>query len=193
MTIENLNFILYIISNDFFELFGIYTCSYLFISIFKKNEILYRTDNEVCKLIIFVGILYFLAWITAIFVSLINEESRTHLLNRMFGKYWIGFWLQPLFWIVMTQLLRIKKIQKNWILRLLFSFFFIFSLEKIVIITTLLHRDYLPSSWTMYSDLDFFPDYFWLNLIFKIIVFLLFAGIFYVIRKTILNFRTRKH
>lgn len=191
MTIENLNFTLYIISNDFFISFGIYSILYLIISIFTKKEILYKIDNEVCRLIIFIGIIYFLVWFSAIIVSFTIEESRTYLLNRMFGKYWIGFWLQPLFWIGMTQLLRLKKIQKNWFFRIFFSFFFIFSFEKIVIITTSLHRDYLPSSWTMYSDLDFFPDYFWLNLILKISIFLLFAGTFYFIRKMIFNFRTK--
>lgn len=190
--IENFNFVLYVITNDFFISFGIYTVLYLLISIFTKKEILYKLDDEVCKLIIFLGIIYFIVWTIAIFISFTNDESRTYLLNRMFGKYWIGFWLQPLFWSGMTQLLRFKKIQKNWFFRIFFSFFFIFSFEKIVIITTSLHRDYLPSSWTMYSDLDFLPDYFWINLILKIILFLLFAGIFYFIRNMILNFRTKK-
>lgn len=189
--IENFNFVLYVITNDFFISFGIYTVLYLLISIFTKKEILYKLDDEVCKLIIFLGIIYFIVWTIAIFISFTNDESRTYLLNRMFGKYWIGFWLQPLFWIGMTQLLRIKKIQKNWVFRIFFSSFFIFSFEKIVIITTSLHRDYLPSSWKMYSDLDFLPDYFLINLILKIILFLLFAGTFYFLRKMILNFRKK--
>ncbi|GEM_PF-860793 len=158
--IQNLNYLLFIISNDFFISFGIYSILYLILSIFTKKEILYKIDDEVCRLIIFLGIIYFLIWFAAIIISFTIEESRTYLLNRMFGKYCIGFWLQPLFWIGMTQLLRIKKIQKNWLFRILFSFFFIFSFEKIVIIITSFHRDYLPSAWTMYSDLDFLPDYF---------------------------------
>lgn len=191
MTVENLNFVLYVISNDFFISFGIYTFLYLSISIFIKKEILYKIDTEVCKLMVFSGILYLSIQFAAIFIYIANDENRIYLLNRMFGKYWIGFWLQPLFWIGMTQLLRFKSIQKNWALRLFFSFFFIFSFEKIVIITISLHRDYLPGSWTIYSESDFFPGSFWLNLIVKIIVFLLFAGIFYFIKKMILNFRTK--
>ena len=186
--IENFNFTLYVISNDFFITFGIYSVSYLLISIFTKKEILYKLDDEVCKLIIFIGIIYFLVWTTAIFISFSNNESRTSLINRIFGKYWIGFWLQPIIWIAMTQLLIFKKIQKNWFLRLLFSFFFIFSFERIVIITTTLHRDYLPSSWTMYSDSDLLPDYFCLNLILKIILFFVFVGMFFFLRKMIFNY-----
>lgn len=189
--VQNLNYLLFIISNDFFISFGIYSILYLLFSIFSKKEILYKIDNEVCKLIIFLGIIYFVIWTIAIFISLADLESRSYLLNRMFGKYWIGFWLQPLFWIGMTQLLRIKKIQKNWVFRILFSFFFILSFEKIVIITTSLHRDYLPSSWKMYSDLDFLPDYFWLYLILKITFFLLFVALFYFIRKMIFYFQTK--
>ncbi len=191
MTIENLNSILYIISNDVFISFGIYTVLFLLISIFIKKETLNKIDTEVCRLMIFSGILYLSIWFAAIFISFANEVNRTYLLNRMLGKYWIGFWLQPLFWVGMTQLLRFKRIRKNWALRLLFCFFFIFSFEKIVIITTSFHRDYLPSSWTIYSDLDLFPGSFWLNLIVKIIIILLFTGIFYVIQKMILNFRTK--
>lgn len=58
MTVENLNFVLYVISNDFFISFGIYTFLYLSISIFIKKEILYKIDTEVCKLMVFSGILY---------------------------------------------------------------------------------------------------------------------------------------
>lgn len=186
--IENFNFVLYVISNDFFISFGIYTVLYLLISIFTKKEILYKLDDEVCKLIIFIGIIYFLVWTTAIFISFSNIESRTFLLNRMFGKYWIGFWLQPIIWIAMTQLLRFKMIQKNWFCRLLFSFFFIFSFERIVIFTVIFHRDYLPSSWTMYSYSDLLPDYFWLNLFLKIILFLVFVRLFFFLRKMIFSY-----
>ncbi|MFK7050986.1 hypothetical protein V3Q77_13990 [Flavobacterium davisii] len=50
-----------------------------------------------------------------------------------------------------------------------------------VIIITSFHRDYLPSSWTMYSDLDFYPSNYFLALLLKIMVFLVFVGIFSVI------------
>jgi len=72
----------------------------------------------------------------------------------MFGKYWFGYWVQPLLWVSLTQLLRIKTIRKNVLLRILFSFLLIFSIEKYVIMMVAFHRDYLPSSWTMYNDLS---------------------------------------
>jgi len=84
--IQNLNDLLFIISNDFFNSFGIYSILFLILSIFIKKKILYKTDNEVCKLNIFLGIIYFVVWTIAVFISLVNEESRTYLLNRMFGK-----------------------------------------------------------------------------------------------------------
>ncbi|APT23263.1 hypothetical protein BU993_11910 [Flavobacterium columnare] len=55
------------------------------------------------------------------------------------------------------------------------------SIERMVIIITSFHRDYLPSSWTMYNDLDIYPSNYFLTLLLKIMVFLVFVGIFSVI------------
>ncbi|CAM4036556.1 hypothetical protein ACFFVF_18375 [Flavobacterium jumunjinense] len=103
------------------------------------------------------------------------------MLNRMFGKYWFGFWLQPIVWFLITQLLRIKRVAKNVFLRIIFSFLLIISFEKYVIIITSFHRDYLPSTWTMYNDLEIYPSNLFLALLVKIIMFLLFVGIYYSI------------
>ncbi|TPG37864.1 hypothetical protein EAH81_18225 [Flavobacterium pectinovorum] len=110
----------------------------------------------------------------------------------MFGKYWFSFWLQPLLWILISQLLRFKFIRKNILLRLLFSILFIFSIEKLVIIFTSFHRDCLPSSWTMNNDLSIYPSNLLLELLMKITVFLLFVGIFFLINQKINNYKIAK-
>lgn len=109
----------------------------------------------------------------------------------MFGKYWFGYWVQPLLWISITQLLRIKAIKKNIILRILFSILLIHSIERIIIIITSFHRDYLPSSWTMYSDFQLYPSNIMLSLLLKIILFLTFVGIFHLINKKIKSFKNK--
>jgi len=69
--------------------------------------------------------------------------------ERMFGEYWFGYWLQGTLWILITQLLRNKFLQKSIIYRVLLSALFIVTFEKILIIMAL-YRDYIPSEWKNY-------------------------------------------
>ncbi|UOX33301.1 hypothetical protein LXD69_14805 [Flavobacterium sediminilitoris] len=191
--IEEIFFTLQVIQIDFFISFGLFTILYLFFSIFIKNSIIKKIDEESSQFISFIGIIYLIVWITGIFIQLniLNEEDKTSLLNRMFGKYWFGYWVQPLLWISITQLLRIKAIRKNIILRILFSILLILSIERIIIIITSFHRDYLPSSWTIYSDFQLYPSNIMLSLLLKIILFLTFVGIFHLINKKIKSFKNK--
>ena len=184
---ENILLILQIITVDFFTAFGLYTFLFLIVSIFSKKPIIKKIDEEANGFISFAGVMYFTVWIIGIFVFYAegNTEEQTSMLNRMFGKYWFGYWVQPLLWVSLTQLLRIKTIRKNVLLRILFSFLLIFSIEKYVIMMVAFHRDYLPSSWTMYNDLSIYPSNFFLMLLAKILMFLLFVGIYYLIKSRI--------
>jgi hypothetical protein len=180
---ENLILLLQIITVDFFTAFGLYSLFFLIASIFFKKSFLFKVDEEAKKFISFVGIIYFIIWIIGIivFYAESNLEEQNSMLNRIFGKYWFGFWLQPIVWFLITQLLRIKRVAKNVFLRIIFSFLLIISFEKYVIIITSFHRDYLPSTWTMYNDLEIYPSNLFLALLVKIIMFLLFVGIYYSI------------
>lgn len=178
---ENIMLFLQIITIDFFTAFGLYTLLFLLISIFTKKLILHIIDAEATKFISFVGIIYLLAWTIGLFVFYFenNAEEQSNMLNRLFGKYWFGIWAQPIIWFSITQFLRIKRINKNVLLRILFSILLIISIERCIIIITSLHRDYLPSSWTMYRDLEIYPSNFFLALLVKIMIFLLFVEIYY--------------
>lgn len=184
---ENILLLLQIITVDFFTAFSLYTFLFLIVSIFTKKPILKKIDEEANGFISFAGVIYFTVWIIGIFVFYAdsNTEEQTSMLNRMFGKYWFGYWVQPLLWVSLTQLLRIKTIRKNVLLRILFSFLLIFSIEKYVIMMVAFHRDYLPSSWTMYNDLSIYPSNFFLMLLAKILMFLLFVGIYHLIKSRI--------
>jgi hypothetical protein len=179
---ENIILFLQIITVDFFTAFGLYSLFFLFLSIFTKRTFLYKLDEEAKNFISFVGIVYFIVWFVGIFIFYTesNAEEQNSMLNRMFGKYWVGFWVQPILWFSITQFLRIKRIWKNVLLRIIFSFLLIISIEKYIIIITSFHRDYLPSSWTMNNDLGIYPSNFFLELLVKIIMFLLFVGIYYL-------------
>lgn len=190
---ERIIFTLQVIQIDFFTAFGLLTILYFLISIFTKNTFIKNVDEESNRFISFIGILYLIIWSIGLFVELniLNTEDKSQLLNRMFGKYWFGFWIQPLLWVLLTQLLIFKMIRKNILLRLIFSILFIFSIERMIIIYTSFQRDYLPSSWTMHNDLNIYPSNLILELMMKITIFLLFVGIFFLIRGKINKYNSK--
>jgi molybdopterin-containing oxidoreductase family membrane subunit len=182
---EELIFILQLIQIDFFTAFGFWTILYLIFSIFIRKPILNNIDEESNRFISFIGILFLLCWVVRIFVefNILNQEEKSELLDRMSGKYWFGIWGQPLLWILITQLLRFKTVRKSPFLRVFFSVLLIFSIERIMIIIISFHSDYLPSFWTMYSEIGIYPSNLVLSLFLKIIVYLVFVGLFYLINK----------
>ncbi len=191
---ENIISILKTLTVDFFTAFGLYSFLFLISSIFIKKATFYKFDEEAKKFISFVGFLYIIIWFLGIFVYYIESspEERTGMINRMFGKYWFGIWIQPLFWFLLSQIFRIKLFSKNILIRIFASFFLIFSIERLVIISTSLHRDYLPSSWTMYSDLGIYSSFFILSILLKILFFMLFVWLFTFIANKINQLRNNK-
>lgn len=191
---ENIISILKTLTVDFFTAFGLYSFLFLISSIFIKKATFYKFDEEAKKFISFVGFLYIILWFLGIFVYYLESspEERTGMINRMFGKYWFGIWIQPLFWFLLSQIFRIKLFSKNILIRIFASFFLIFSIERLVIISTSLHRDYLPSSWTMYSDLGIYSSFFILSILLKILFFMLFVWLFTFIANKINQLRNNK-
>jgi len=192
--IERILFNFELILVDFFTAYGLTTILFLILSIFIKKNFLKKADDHSNRFISFIGIVYLIVWIIATIVELYmrEEQGKNDLLHRMFGKYWFGFWLQPLLWFSITQLLRFETIRKNIFCRLIFSILLILSLERIVIISTSLHRDYLPSSWTMYNNSGIYPSNIFLEIIMKVSIYLVFVEIFAVISKKINEWKTRK-
>lgn len=190
--IEKLLFSLEVILVDLFSAYGLITIISVLLSLFFKNQILNKINNQSDRFISFIGIVYLIVWLLATIVELniSDQENKDYLLRRMFGEYWFGFWLQPILWFSMSQLLRIKSIQKNLFLKLIFSFFFILSIEKIVIVIVSFHRDYLPSSWTM-SSYSYSSNLF-LELLIKISIFLISVGIFTMLYQKIKEWKTKR-
>lgn len=191
---EEILYILQLLNQDFFIAFGLFTILYLLLSIFIKKPILHQFDENATQFISFIGILYLIVYSIGLTIELnvLNEIDRASLLHRMFGKYAIGFWTQPLLWVLMTQLLRFEKIRSMIFLRLLFSLFFIFTIERMVLLSVVFHRDYLPMSWTMSYELPIYPPNFFLMVLMKIMVFLLFAGLFQFIKSKIQRFKLQR-
>lgn len=190
---DNIISILKTLTVDFFSAFGLYSFLFLILSIFIKKATLYSFDEQAKKFICFIGVLYIFIWFLGLFVYYFesNPTERAEMMNRLFGKYWFGIWIQPIFWFLLSQIFRIKFFSKNILIRIFASFFLIFSIERLVIISTSLHRDYLPSSWTM-SDLEIYSSFFILLILLKILIFILFVGLYTFIMNKINQLRNNK-
>jgi molybdopterin-containing oxidoreductase family membrane subunit len=107
------------------------------------------------KIIIATGSIVGLAYITEMFISWYSGVEYEHfaLMNRATGPYWWAYWIMMTCNVISPQLLWIKKLRTNLVFTFLLSIVINIGMwfERFVIIVTSLHRDYLPSSWTMYK------------------------------------------
>jgi molybdopterin-containing oxidoreductase family membrane subunit len=89
----------------------------------------------------------FFAWYSA------NPYEGYMMLNRMTGPYAPMFWALMVCNVIVPQLLWFPRLRAN--VPLLFVIALVVNLgmwlERYIIVVTSLHRDYLPSSWGMYS------------------------------------------
>jgi hypothetical protein len=179
---------------DLFFAFSIFTLLFFNLSIFIKTKILKNIDEEVLDFIAFSGIVFLVLFAAEIFMNLTNpdQDGRLSFRDLIFGKYWPTFWIEPLVWVLMTQLLRLEKIRKNVFLRLIFSFVFIITIENLISFYSVFNHDYLPSSWSMKSSLFFYPSNIFLEILMKVFLLLFLAKIFHSINLKIKDWKTSK-
>jgi Ni/Fe-hydrogenase subunit HybB-like protein len=106
------------------------------------------------KIIIITGSIVGVAYLTELFVSWYSgvEYEQYAFLNRATGPYWWSYWSMMTCNVITPQLFWFKKIRKSLLATFIISIFVNIGMwfERFVIIVTSLHRDYLPSSWTMF-------------------------------------------
>jgi hypothetical protein len=194
---ENFDLVLQIVRVDFFIAFGLYSILYVITSLFTKSSVLKIIDEYASKVIVHVSVIFFLVWIILILstYSQSTEEDRAGMIQRMFGKYWFGFWFQPILWLLSTQLLRFQKIRSGKIWRIICSILLLISIEQFVIIVTLIHRDYLPDSWSATNSwgIPFTPLELILGIITKVLLFLAFVGIYYFLEQKIKTIKIKRN
>ncbi len=117
----------------------------------------YITVNHVesmNKIIILTGSIVGVAYLTELFISWYSgvEYEQYAFLNRASGPYWWAYWAMMTCNVITPQLFWIKKIRRSFVATFIISIFVNIGMwfERFVIIVTSLHRDYLPSSWTMF-------------------------------------------
>lgn len=135
--------------------------------------------------IIVTGSIVGVAYITELFISWYSgvEYESYAFLNRATGKYWWSYAIMMTANVVTPQLFWFKKIRTSLIATFILAIVVNIGMwfERFVIIVTSLHRDYLPSSWSM-----FYPTWVDLGIFIGTIgiflfLFLLFARYFPVL------------
>lgn len=107
------------------------------------------------KVIILTGSIVGIAYITEFFIAWYsgNEYEMFTFFNRAFGPYAWAYWIMMTCNVITPQLFWFKNIRRNVVLTFIISIFVNIGMwfERFVIVVTSLHRDFLPSSWAMYS------------------------------------------
>jgi len=125
-------------------------------AVFKLQDYITIEHIELMNIVIIVtGSIVGIAYITEFFISWYSgvEAEQYAFYNRMQGPYWWAYWSMMTCNVISPQLFWFKKIRTSiaatFILSIIVNIGMWF--ERFVIIVTSLHRDYLPSSWAMFS------------------------------------------
>ncbi|WP_372944588.1 NrfD/PsrC family molybdoenzyme membrane anchor subunit [Muriicola sp.] len=141
---------------------------------------------ELMNIIIMVtGSIVGCAYITELFIAWYSgvEYEQYAFLNRATGPYWWAYLLMMSCNVVSPQVMWFKKIRTSIVISFVISIVVNIGMwfERFVIIVTSLHRDYLPSSWTMFSPTFVDIGIFIGTIGFFFVLFLLYARTFPVI------------
>jgi molybdopterin-containing oxidoreductase family membrane subunit len=151
---------------------------------------------ELMNIVIMItGSIVGVAYITELFIAWYSgvEYEQYAFLNRATGPYWWAYWSMMTCNVFSPQFMWFKKLRTSIMFSFIISIVVNIGMwfERFVIIVTSLHRDYLPSSWTMFSPTFVDIGIFIGTIGFFFVLFLLYARTFPVIAqaevKTILK------
>ncbi|HEY3399010.1 MAG TPA: NrfD/PsrC family molybdoenzyme membrane anchor subunit [Geothrix sp.] len=120
-----------------------------------EEYITLRHLEAMTKVIIATGMIVGMAYGTEFFMAWYSGNSfeRYVFINRALGPFKWAYWSMVSCNVIIPQLFWIRRVRTTpWMIFILSIFVNIgMWFERFVIIVTSLHRDYLPSSWAMYS------------------------------------------
>jgi Ni/Fe-hydrogenase subunit HybB-like protein len=107
------------------------------------------------RIILLTGSIVGVAYLTEFFIAWYSgvEYEQYAFLNRATGPYWWAYWSMMTCNVITPQLFWSGSLRTNVFATFVISIFVNIGMwfERFVIIVTSLHRDFLPSSWAMYS------------------------------------------
>jgi molybdopterin-containing oxidoreductase family membrane subunit len=154
--------------------------------VFKLEDYITIYHIELMNIIIIItGSIVGIAYITEFFVAwygMVPAEFYAFY-NRATGPYWWAYWSMMTCNVISPQLFWFKKLRTNIVATFVLSIIVNIGMwfERFVIIVTSIHRDYLPSSWSMFYPTMYDVGEYILTFGFFFTAFFLFAKFFPVI------------
>src|SRR5262249_15602105 len=111
--------------------------------------------QNMAKIILATGLMvgygYFLELFMAAYSG--NRFEQFMMFNRMLGPYWPAYWSLILCNVLVPQVLWLRRVRQSSVALFIVSLVVLIGmwLERFIIVITSLHRDFLPSSWGMYT------------------------------------------
>ncbi len=106
------------------------------------------------KVILATGMMVGYAYSTEFFIAWYSgaQFEQYVFINRAFGPYWWAYWIMFSCNVFIPQIFWWKKMRRNIAVMFAVSLYVNIGMwfERYVIVVTSLHRDFLPSSWSMY-------------------------------------------
>lgn len=156
--------------DELFVGFGIFILATSFVSFNdgKRNELIINLTDSSIIIIRFAAIGYLIIWLT----YYQSEGGYYSIMNRLTGPYWLAYCIYPICYGILPQLLWMERIRSVKTVRIIISclFLFVIYIEKLIIVVTSLHRDYVPSSWAMFPSYFILYDWFMDLLVFTLVL-----------------------
>jgi len=154
--------------------------------VFKLEDYITIYHLELMNIVIIItGSIVGIAYITEFFIAWYGQvpAEQYAFYNRMQGPYWWAYWSMMTCNVISPQLFWVKKIRTSIVATFVLSIIVNIGMwfERFVIIVTSLHRDYLPSSWSMFHPTMYDIGEYLFTFGFFFCAFLLFAKFFPVI------------
>ncbi|MBS1951316.1 MAG: Molybdopterin oxidoreductase [Cytophagales bacterium] len=123
--------------------------------LFKLEDYITIYHIELMNIIIIItGSIVGIAYITEFFIAWYGQvpAEQYEFINRATGPYWWAYWSMMTCNVISPQLFWFKKIRTNLVSTFIISIIVNIGMwfERFVIIVISLHRDFLPSSWSMF-------------------------------------------
>lgn len=120
-----------------------------------KSYITINHLESMAKVVLLTSGVVGVAYLTEFFIAYYSAvpAERFHFLNRLFGPYW---WASALMYgcnMIAPQILWFKALRRNLVVLFIISLIVNVGMwfERFVIVSSSLHRDFLPSSWGYYN------------------------------------------
>jgi Ni/Fe-hydrogenase subunit HybB-like protein len=154
--------------------------------VFKLEDYITIYHIELMNIVIIItGSIVGIAYITEFFIAWYGMVPAEYyaFYNRATGPYWWAYWSMMTCNVISPQLFWFKKLRTNIVATFVLSIIVNIGMwfERFVIIVTSIHRDYLPSSWSMFYPTMYDVGEYILTFGFFFTAFFLFAKFFPVI------------